>query len=212
MKRELKRLGIPYEGIGVLGFDISAYFPYSNQDALVLEASLSTEPQAQGSVLDIREMSIVNHRYTNKGYVCLSSRHGRKICRDGCFIYKSFDELNRYAYLNLGYGFESRGLARFSIPIQIRLSEELPCAGAEVRLMLKYPNEPDIIIIVHERADDNLSYWERKYAINVHENLGGHHRFTQLTAGNGFEAYETGWIVFEQSVDLIPNTPENTMI
>jgi len=207
---ELERLGIEQDtGSGIFCLDFSAYFPYENQDILELDASLSTHLMESGNVLNIRDLGKLNHRYPNYGYVTLSQKFGRKICRCGSIIQRPHAELTNYKYLNLTYNVKGLNTvrSRMIVPININTSDEKPCAVIEARFMLEDFNRPDLILTIYEKnsvthsftyGTDNGSH----IAINVGE------RFTPLTIKEG----QLGFIVYQETVSPVPHKLEDVFI
>lgn len=211
IKEELERFGIQMEdGLGLLIINFATYFPYSNQNSLLQEVSLSTQAQGCGDVFDLCKESVWNHRCPNEGYLCLTMKNGRKRSKIGCPIQMPYDEINRFHYLNIGYGFQGRGMARMSVSINPGVSAGTPCTALEVHLMLEDPNEPELNIKVYEKSND-IGWWGHKYSIKDTENHED--RFVLLTpSGTIEEVNESGWIVFNETITMFPSTLENILI
>lgn len=217
---EFNRLGMAMqEGFGVFVIDYAAYFPYSNQKDLILEASLSTKLCNNGHILNLRNMCILNNRYPNKDYLCMTCKHGRKLCKIGCIVQFPYAALNIYKYLNIGYGFASQGIVRISIPININLSDEKPCAGFNVHFGLTDPNNPEFTIIVYEKTSE-MGWRPYTYDISIESRIStvnveryGQDRFILLTPANTLEeAKEQNWIVYNETINLLPSKMEDLMI
>lgn len=218
-KDELERLGVERPGgMGVFLMDYAAWFPYTNQDSLVLEASLSTGARGEGTVCDMRKTGVQNNRYPNKGWLCLSGKYGRKICKNGCFVMEPLDVLNNYKYLNIGYGFEGRGMARMSVPVNFGVTENRPGAGLEVYLMIKDPNSPDLVITAYEKTSEmgweafTYSIREDSESLRIARERFHDERCMQLTPdGTLEEAKGSGWVVYRETVGLYPSRIEDVM-
>lgn len=114
---ELTRLGILDEEMApgfVLGIDLSCYIhPYSiYMPQGPLWAAVSPERFLHPVHNDERDcyeardqyLFVNNNRYPNNRYVTLSSKHGRKICRNGAIWTFPVDMTGRALYLTFSFG------------------------------------------------------------------------------------------------------------
>lgn len=223
---ELERLDIEIgheDGIFIL--DFGAYYPVwgGGQKLLQLDASLSTKLYGDGDNLSILDMSVLNYRYPNQGYVCMTGKFGRKLCKIGCPVLRSYEELNRFKYLNIGYGLKGKEFVHMAFPIEINLSQTAPCCSAEIHLNLKYFDVPGLTIHTHERSkngEEPRGWHPHTYDISRESGPAmctivnnGENRFTLLTPANTKEdAEESGWIIFNETVKMISDTVENTLV
>lgn len=215
---DMEHLGIEMrDGFGVFAVDFAAFFPYVNQDDLILRMSLSTEACAGGCVIiNLHEECVFNHRYPNTGYVCMTMKSGRKRSKLGCFLQLSYEELNMLKYMNIEYGFREDNMARMSIPVNMNVSEAAPCAGMEIHLGLKDPNDPSIHIEVreHERGGwrpFTYALCNDDMFINM-ERFGLDKCIVLKPCDEVAHMDERSWITFETAVNCIPSILENMMI
>ncbi len=209
----MKHIGIEMkEGLGLFLIDFGAYFPYSNQDDLILDVSLSTDERAGGqSVANLRNECVLNHRYSNTGYLTLTSKHGKKLCKHGCAMQLPWADLNTFKYLNIEYGFSKTNMIKISVPISINLSEETPYMELEAHLMLKDTKNPDLVITAYEKEDE---YWRPfVYSTSAEYDTIGDGRFALFTPRDDIEKVrETGWIVFNETVNIYPCTFDELLV
>ena len=148
------------EGTGVILLDIGYLFPYANQEDLCTDFYLTDryeQPEINhngitlGSIcLRCADKELVrNHRYPNRGYVTLSSKVGRKVSREGCYLTAPADVMNRMKFLSVSYGFGEEML-QMIIPVSIRLSSDKPYVCMSVRINLREPLRPELRIISNE--------------------------------------------------------------
>lgn len=204
---ELVRLGVELkEGEGMFVLDFSAFFPYGNQEILMLEASLSTEPRNAYEKLDLTKMCVLNHRYPNHGYLCMTRKYGRKLCTHGCPVNAPFEEINKYRYINLAYGFKNR-LARISVPIEVHLSKDLPYASLSACFGLQDPNQPELVFRTFQKSEDGgwkdfaYSITEEQTQINL-DFCKERGRFKRLTPASSFEEALLGVVVYNEVVEV----------
>lgn len=98
----------------MLFFDFSAY-PICD-DELLLDVSLSAQPDRQGIIINFGEGSVLNHRYPNKYYTTMSQKFGRKTCKTGCIAKISHAALAEARYLNLSFGMNLQYVGLSRIP------------------------------------------------------------------------------------------------
>lgn len=207
---ELERLGItPESGIGFFFLDFGAYFPYRNQEVLLLDASLSTGPKETGKVLNIRENCVLNNRYPNKHYVTMTEKFGRKLCKCGCVIPYSHGRLKEVEYLNIGYGFDGQMPIRMSIPITTDTSDEKPGVSIAVKLNLERPDEPDLRVDTLKIRNSGKGWDMFTYHTDIVQvdtitlTRGKTEGIALLTPANDEEdAKSSGFVVYAQTIEL----------
>ena len=138
---ELQRLGISHsDDERYLVVDLSAEFPYSNQDILQFGYSVSSESVEHGVVLFPGD-NVLNHRNRrDKSLMTFTDAHGRKRCRCGSII--AFPNVLQGAdgfYLNIWYRIGGENLVGFSVLCDVQMSDEKPCAGVKVAMDLEKP-------------------------------------------------------------------------
>lgn len=127
---ELTRLGILNEEMApgfVLGIDLSCYIhPYSiYMPQGPLWAAVSPERFLHPVHNDERDcyeardqyLFVNNNRYPNNRYVTLSSKHGRKICRNGAIWTFPVDMTGRALYLTFSFGQDLFDAMYFAVKI-----------------------------------------------------------------------------------------------
>lgn len=126
------------DGYGILNIDIGVYFPYKNQDAVTCKIGLlndtilndeDTENDDKYLFTDV----IHNHRYKNKGYVTLSKKVGRKICKTGYPIYAPIGVLNNIEMFLMKFGIRNETMM-MCFPINIILTEDRPIGGFKLKI------------------------------------------------------------------------------
>lgn len=211
--KELERLNIQLRpGIGFFCLDFGAYFPYANQNILDMDVTLSTESMQKGTVINLREQSVLNHRYPNWKYVTLSQKFGRKLCKTGCIIQYPHEELAAFRYINITYAIGKHKPVQMSIPIDMSTSDEHSCVAMEIHYRLEEPNEPDFSIRVYEKQSDGG--WKSKiYGIKDPDEADQRFNYIQLAPANDInEAVQSGYIVYKQTIKLTSQRPEDILI
>lgn len=133
IRDDFERLGLlETPGIGTLLLDPGLYRVFEND---VLMLSLSTEPCGQGVVFDISGNCVLNHRYPNRRYITVTSKHGRKLARHGVFLQLPLEKFNRFGYLNLYVCDPEKMSLQMTVPIRLWLTPDKPFAGMELRVM-----------------------------------------------------------------------------
>lgn len=211
---EMERLDIELkENEGILFLDLSTYIPNKNQNFLTLGASLSKEPCKEGEVLDMQGLCVLNHRYPNHNYVCLTRKHGRKLCEFGCPVWMSVEDLNAFGYLNLEYVFKNRTV-KMSVPIELGLSDQKNCATIVARFDVDRNTEPELLITMFEPNADDTGWKSFSYGMSENPRVRNididkkNGRFVRLTKKDGAD----GWIVFNETVKAFPAAVSRNMI
>lgn len=208
-EKELKRLNFEKkEGEGIFVLDFSAFFPYSNQEDLILYASLSTEYCASGVTYDLTDICKFNNNCPNKGWITMSRKFGRKLCKIGCPIPVPYDDPDHYKYLNLGYGFDKNDMVLMSIPIKINISEEKPWAYVHVEFNLKDPYKTNLEIFVHEGAYIRSNYSTSEKVNPEYDSKCSFILLTPYTLSSPdnttYKVKDALWIIFNESIETIP--------
>lgn len=211
--KELERLNIQLRpGIGFFCLDFGAYFPYVNQNILDMDVTLSTESMQNGAVINLREQSVLNHRYPNFRYVTLSQKFGRKLCKTGCIIQCSHEELAAFKYINITYAIGKHKPVQISIPIDMNTSDERSCVAMEIHYRLENPSEPDFSIRIYEKQSNGG--WKSKiYGIKNPDEADQRFDYVQLTpVKNINKAMQSDYIVYGQTIKLMSQRPEDILI
>lgn len=211
LKDELNRLGIAVGGgTGAICVDLAAYL--SHPCGLALGASLSEKPYAKGNVCDLGSMSVLNQRYTNKNWITMTGKVGRKLCWYGCVAALPLNEISRIGYLNVGYGVEDGPMSWHCVPVSFDkglLSDDRSCISFSVCLALSNPGRPGFDIVWREKMPDygrdEHGWYYGKPTVRNH---GGFAALTPVVDQGG----TSDWTLYGGGVKLAPYTPEDTLV
>lgn len=208
LRDEMERLNIQeIPGMGLFCLDFSIFHPFENQNKLDVDVSLSTEPMENGIIYNLRDDSVLNHRY-NK-YVTLSQKFGRKICKTGCMIQRRHEELAAFQYMNLTYGIEKWQPTRVSIPMKIYTSDETPCASMIVGGLIDIPDSPNLQIMIYRKQLEG--HWKSKI-YKTKDKPGIKSEYVHLTPANKEERKQTDFIVYNEIVEITGEMPEDVLL
>lgn len=125
---------------GCIIFDLSCYFPYSNQEILTFNFKLGEEKL---------EPYKHNHRFPNKGYVTISKKTGRRVSKLG---YPAFVEFDKEQIILLGIEAGIRdNTINLVFPVQVTLTKEKPVCALTLRFHF---DESNFEIISPYRAEN----------------------------------------------------------
>lgn len=124
---------------GCILLDPLAFFPYSNQEILSFDVKLVED--IYDSVLTDGFMSIpwdrgekkINHRAPNKGWVTISSKSKKKVCKYGCPVWGTIDELNKNKYLVVKLGIKEKCIFLY-FPVKFELTSQKPFSLVQIQV------------------------------------------------------------------------------
>lgn len=117
----------------------------------------------------------------------------------------AYDEINRFCYLNIGYGFQNKEMVRMSVPIHIGVSKDVPCAALAVRLDILDTNNPKLDLILYRKP--------RNYKYGITNNGNHESMFTLLTPfGTLEDVKKSGWIVYNETVEMFLCTFDDLLL
>lgn len=208
LRDEMERLNIQeIPGMGLFCLDFSIFHPFKNQNKLDIDVSLSTESMENGMIYNLRDDSVLNHRY-NK-YVTLSQKFGRKICKTGCIVQRSHEELAEFRYINLTYGFEKGQPERVCIPIRIHTSDETPCASMIIGCLIDTPESPNLHITIYRKQLEG--HWKSKM-YKTKDKSSVYKECIYFTPANDKEREPTDFIVYNEIVEITGEIPEDVLL
>lgn len=127
--------------------------------------------------------TFINHRYSNKQYLTISQKMGRKNCEIGCLLFIDKVLLDRALYLTLHFGDKLRDSEYFSFKLLFKGALDQPAVGAGLGIRI-YPESKyagslraagDILMSVHRPSDEvPRSFWGKSYEL---DDLGGGYSF-----------------------------------
>ena len=196
-KRELIKADFSNElsdGKGLVIFDMGCYFPYSNQDILTFDFSLG-----------MKEMKYKrNHRYPNNGYVTLSKKMGRRVCKYGYPEIVDIDTTSPII-LNVEFGIKSE-VGRMLFPVFANVTAEKPVCGMSFHFMF---DDGIFRITTYDKSAEGVGWIEKTYS-------------NKAVSDDTIEAYEKGLyvpmfgrlsamkntVIYEDAIELFPSKIE----
>lgn len=203
---DIKRLDMEAEpGLAVFVFDLAYWLPFQNLGDFLVEASLSSEPRGKGHLLDLRRRCILNHRYSNAGWITMSSKHGRKVSQYGCVLKAPFHVFEIYHYLNIGYGFQKDDMARISVPITFEFTDRKPYASLTTRVKLEDLVRPEFTFRTYERSA--ASHWVLDCFIyeTVQTSIDDKHTLLTPVPLTAEQAMDKEGVLYNETICFIPS-------
>lgn len=139
---EIKRFAsADNEQYGVVNLDVAVLFPFKNQEMVkcnigVISEDLLKEEQVNNCEIDTKPLlftdTCLNHRYENFGYLTLSRKQGRKVCKIGYPVIGSIKSLNNIRQIVLQVGTVNGNALTLRIPVSIKLTNEKSVCGLNI--------------------------------------------------------------------------------
>ncbi|MCR5837066.1 MAG: hypothetical protein K6G88_11215 [Lachnospiraceae bacterium] len=144
--KEFERFGFVNDGnLGVVNLDVGVYFPYANQDDIIIQFALLDSQILEDNVDSCLSRFLYddiqcNHRYPNEYYITASKRKGRKVCKTGYPIIKPICELNGSKWLAISvYPRQVKQKHIYCYPVSIDLSKDRCVTGVGIRINIEKP-------------------------------------------------------------------------
>ena len=175
---DMDRLGVDYDGKCVIVVDTGMFFPYSNQETCkglfwfseAPEAALKKPSGYQKQCSRLLNKGLVfNNRYSNKGFVTLSERYGRKVSRGGVYLVCDPGMLSRMKYVNICYTVSSKPVGDWdkvptvSFPVTVEPWDDTGIVFLGIRINLDDPNKPLFDIFVHMDNPCAKFFYQKRY-------------------------------------------------
>lgn len=140
--KEIKRFApADNEHYGVVNLDVAVLFPFENQEMVkcnmgVISENIIKEEKVNDCQMDIKSLlftdTCLNHRYANFGYLTLSKKQGRKVCKIGYPVIGSIKSLNNIKQIVLRVGTVNGNALILRIPVSIKLTNEKSVCGLNI--------------------------------------------------------------------------------
>lgn len=140
--KEIKRFApADNEQYGVVNLDVAVLFPFENQEMVkcnigVISEDALKEEKANNCEIDTKSLlftdTCLNHRYANFGYLTLSKKQGRKVCKIGYPVISSIKSLNNIRQIVLQVGTVNGNALTLRIPVSIKLTNEKSVCGLNI--------------------------------------------------------------------------------
>lgn len=139
---------------GCIVVDAGVFFPYSNQDFVIFNVTLTDDIYEKEELEELFPLDKkYNHRYPNKEYLTISKKYKRRVSKIGYPFVDNIDILNNYKYLVMTVGF-GKDYSFFYIPIELHLTPDNPCTVLKLLVNMEDPSCPDFeIYTVNEISD-----------------------------------------------------------
>lgn len=113
----------PKDDEGIIIFDFSCYFPYSNWEVLTFDFSLGEEK--------LKDKKI-NHRYPNHNYQTITRKYGRKLSKVGYPFVVKLDDQKQPMLLCVNVGLKGNCVTLI-FPLLTSLTKENPVCALKMR-------------------------------------------------------------------------------